>query len=114
MKLVIQNGSLVWGGNEKWAATLAGGLLRRGHSGGLDQAVLVDHPVPGRGRIDARQVVGHLAAHGHHFGELEVRIALDLLGHLAAVDVGEVHVEQEHVGAQRRGEGAVDFEQRAR
>jgi glycosyltransferase involved in cell wall biosynthesis len=31
MKLVIHNGSRVWGGNEKWAATLAGGLVRRGH-----------------------------------------------------------------------------------
>lgn len=31
MKLVIQNGSRVWGGNEKWLATLGAGLLARGH-----------------------------------------------------------------------------------
>jgi glycosyltransferase involved in cell wall biosynthesis len=31
MKLVIQNGSHVWGGNEKWLATVAAGLLARGH-----------------------------------------------------------------------------------
>ncbi|HET7232671.1 MAG TPA: glycosyltransferase [Longimicrobium sp.] len=31
MKLVIQNGSRVWGGNEKWQATLAAGLVARGH-----------------------------------------------------------------------------------
>ncbi|MBV9772539.1 MAG: glycosyltransferase [Gemmatimonadetes bacterium] len=31
MKLVIQNGSRVWGGNEKWLATLAAGLAARGH-----------------------------------------------------------------------------------
>ena len=31
MKLVIQNTSHVWGGNEKWMATLAEGLIRRGH-----------------------------------------------------------------------------------
>lgn len=31
MKLVIQNGSRVWGGNEKWLATLASGLIARGH-----------------------------------------------------------------------------------
>jgi hypothetical protein len=31
MKLVIQNTSHVWGGNEKWMATLAGGLMLRGH-----------------------------------------------------------------------------------
>ncbi len=31
MKLVIQNGSRVWGGNEKWLATLAAGLMARGH-----------------------------------------------------------------------------------
>jgi glycosyltransferase involved in cell wall biosynthesis len=32
MKLVIQNGSRVWGGNEKWLATLAAGLVARGHT----------------------------------------------------------------------------------
>jgi len=32
MKLVIQNTSRVWGGNEKWLATLATGLIDRGHS----------------------------------------------------------------------------------
>ncbi|MGI9045016.1 MAG: glycosyltransferase [Gemmatimonadaceae bacterium] len=32
MKLVIQNTSRVWGGNEKWLATLAAGLIDRGHS----------------------------------------------------------------------------------
>ena len=31
MKLVIQNGSRVWGGNEKWLATLGAGLMARGH-----------------------------------------------------------------------------------
>lgn len=31
MKIVIQNNSRVWGGNEKWFATLAGGLVSRGH-----------------------------------------------------------------------------------
>lgn len=31
MKLVIQNGSRVWGGNEKWLATLSAGLIARGH-----------------------------------------------------------------------------------
>lgn len=31
MKLVIQNTSRVWGGNEKWVATLAEGLIARGH-----------------------------------------------------------------------------------
>jgi glycosyltransferase involved in cell wall biosynthesis len=31
VKLVIQNMSRVWGGNEKWMATLAAGLMRRGH-----------------------------------------------------------------------------------
>jgi glycosyltransferase involved in cell wall biosynthesis len=31
MKLVIQNTSHVWGGNEKWLATLASGLGERGH-----------------------------------------------------------------------------------
>ena len=31
MKLVIQNGSRVWGGNEKWLATLASGLKKRGY-----------------------------------------------------------------------------------
>ncbi|HEX2091281.1 MAG TPA: glycosyltransferase [Longimicrobiaceae bacterium] len=31
MKLVIQNVSPVWGGNEKWLATLASGLVARGH-----------------------------------------------------------------------------------
>lgn len=31
MKLVIQNGSRVWGGNEKWLATLSAGLVARGH-----------------------------------------------------------------------------------
>ena len=31
MKIVIQNNSRVWGGNEKWFATLAGGLVARGH-----------------------------------------------------------------------------------
>jgi glycosyltransferase involved in cell wall biosynthesis len=31
VKIVIQNNSRVWGGNEKWLATLAGGLVARGH-----------------------------------------------------------------------------------
>ncbi|MFL5542066.1 MAG: glycosyltransferase [Longimicrobiaceae bacterium] len=31
MKIVIQNNSRVWGGNEKWLATLAAGLAARGH-----------------------------------------------------------------------------------
>jgi glycosyltransferase involved in cell wall biosynthesis len=31
MKLVIHNGSRVWGGNEKWLTTLAVGLRERGH-----------------------------------------------------------------------------------
>lgn len=31
MKIVIQNNSRVWGGNEKWFATLAAGLVARGH-----------------------------------------------------------------------------------
>ena len=31
MKLAIQNTSKVWGGNEKWMATLAEGLIARGH-----------------------------------------------------------------------------------
>ena len=31
MKLVIQNTSKVWGGNEKWLGTLAEGLIARGH-----------------------------------------------------------------------------------
>ncbi|HEX2076463.1 MAG TPA: glycosyltransferase [Longimicrobium sp.] len=31
MKVVIQNTSRVWGGNEKWLATLAAGLAARGH-----------------------------------------------------------------------------------
>src|SRR5688500_15783101 len=33
MKVVIQNTSRVWGGNEKWLATLAAGLGARGHEG---------------------------------------------------------------------------------
>ncbi|HEX8209000.1 MAG TPA: glycosyltransferase [Longimicrobium sp.] len=32
MKVVIQNNGHVWGGNEKWLATLAAGLLANGHS----------------------------------------------------------------------------------
>jgi glycosyltransferase involved in cell wall biosynthesis len=32
MKVVIQNNSRVWGGNEKWVAMLASGLLANGHS----------------------------------------------------------------------------------
>lgn len=32
MKVVIQNNSRVWGGNEKWVAMLAGGLLENGHT----------------------------------------------------------------------------------
>lgn len=32
MKVVIQNNSRVWGGNEKWMSMLAGGLLENGHS----------------------------------------------------------------------------------
>ena len=32
MKIVIQNNSRVWGGNEKWFATLAAGLVARGHT----------------------------------------------------------------------------------
>jgi glycosyltransferase involved in cell wall biosynthesis len=32
MKLIIQNSAKVWGGNEKWLATLAAGLQARGHS----------------------------------------------------------------------------------
>lgn len=31
MKVVIQNTSRVWGGNEKWLATVAAGLIARGH-----------------------------------------------------------------------------------
>jgi glycosyltransferase involved in cell wall biosynthesis len=31
MKVVIQNASRVWGGNEKWLATVASGLQARGH-----------------------------------------------------------------------------------
>ena len=31
MKIVIQNTARVWGGNEKWLTTLAGGLMARGH-----------------------------------------------------------------------------------
>ena len=31
MKLVIHNGSRLWAGNEKAVATLATGLLERGH-----------------------------------------------------------------------------------
>lgn len=31
MKIAIQNNSRVWGGNEKWLATLAAGLSARGH-----------------------------------------------------------------------------------
>jgi glycosyltransferase involved in cell wall biosynthesis len=31
MKVVIQNNGRVWGGNEKWMATLAAGLAARGH-----------------------------------------------------------------------------------
>jgi glycosyltransferase involved in cell wall biosynthesis len=31
MKLVIHNNARVWGGNEKWILTLAGGLAARGH-----------------------------------------------------------------------------------
>ena len=31
LKLAIQNTSKVWGGNEKWLATLAAGLIARGH-----------------------------------------------------------------------------------
>jgi glycosyltransferase involved in cell wall biosynthesis len=31
VKIVIQNDSSVWGGNEKWLATLAAGLVARGH-----------------------------------------------------------------------------------
>jgi len=32
MKVVIQNNSRVWGGNEKWVSMLAAGLLANGHS----------------------------------------------------------------------------------
>jgi len=31
MRLVIQNSAAVWGGNEKWLATVAAGLMARGH-----------------------------------------------------------------------------------
>jgi glycosyltransferase involved in cell wall biosynthesis len=39
MKVVAQNSARVWGGNEKWLATLARGLRERGH-----QIVLSCHP----------------------------------------------------------------------
>lgn len=39
MKLVIQNTSRVWGGNEKWFSTVAAGLVSKGH----DVAVSVPH-----------------------------------------------------------------------
>lgn len=32
MKLVVYNSGRSWGGNEKWLATLAAGLQRRGHA----------------------------------------------------------------------------------
>jgi glycosyltransferase involved in cell wall biosynthesis len=64
MKLVIHNGSKVWGGNEKWLATLAVGLMERGHEvvvscrrGGVVAAELEARGVPSiaarpRGALD--------------------------------------------------------------
>lgn len=45
MKLVVQNSSRVWGGNEKWLATLAAGLAARGHE--VVVACRAGGPVPG-------------------------------------------------------------------
>jgi len=63
MKLVIQNGSRVWGGNEKWLATLAAGLAARGHqvivscprgavSEGLERMGIATSPVRPGGTLD--------------------------------------------------------------
>jgi glycosyltransferase involved in cell wall biosynthesis len=49
MKVVIQNSSRVWGGNEKWLATLAAGLIGRGHQ------VIVSCR---RGGVVARELAG--------------------------------------------------------
>jgi glycosyltransferase involved in cell wall biosynthesis len=49
MKVVIQNTSRVWGGNEKWLATLAAGLASRGHQ------VIVSCR---RGGVVARELAG--------------------------------------------------------
>jgi len=43
VKIVIQNDSRVWGGNEKWFATLASGLVARGH--GVVVSCRADGPV---------------------------------------------------------------------
>ncbi|HSU12949.1 glycosyltransferase [Longimicrobium sp.] len=64
MKLVIQNGSRVWGGNEKWLATLASGLIARGHQvvvscprgavrNRLGEMGIATTPVRPRGELDA-------------------------------------------------------------
>jgi glycosyltransferase involved in cell wall biosynthesis len=64
MKLVIQNGSRVWGGNEKWLATLAAGLIARGHEvvvscprGAVRERLremgIATTPVRPRGELDA-------------------------------------------------------------
>lgn len=56
MKLVIQNSSHVWGGNEKWLGILAGGLASRGHD------VLVSCKAgPVRDRLQSRgtRTTGH-------------------------------------------------------
>ncbi|HYH80873.1 MAG TPA: glycosyltransferase [Longimicrobium sp.] len=63
MKLVIQNGSRVWGGNEKWLATLSAGLIARGHQvivscprgavrDGLARMGVPTTPVRPRGMLD--------------------------------------------------------------
>lgn len=68
MKLVVQNGSRVWGGNEKWLSLLARGLLERGHEvvvscvgGGPVEARLREAGVP-TSRVRPRGDVDVLSA----------------------------------------------------
>jgi len=53
-----------------------------------------------------RFFVGHFAAHGDDFGELEVGIGLDLSGDFVAIDIGEVHIEEHDVRAEAFGDEA--------
>ena len=48
-------------------------------------------------------LLGQLAAHGDHLGELKVGVLLHLLGDLRRVDVRQVHVQQDDVGAELLG-----------
>lgn len=74
MKLVIQNTSLVWGGNEKWLSIVSGGLLARGHEVIVS---CVDGPV----RQNLRQLGVPVTAHRPR-GAVDVFSALDFAAYL--------------------------------